>query len=203
MCRINYWISLELIFLFIFSSTVYSFDFTDKPINNSKWTKKYDIYFNKYTKRYFGPGFEYKWFKSQSIAESALNADAESWVGAKGLMQIMPATYRDIKEHNEFIIGKIENPRWNIEAGIYYDKYLFNNWKAKRPFIDRLAFTFASYNAGMGNILKGQVECNETMQSDSDCNLWINIISSAHKVKSWRHVETLGYVKRIFSLMGK
>jgi len=33
-------------------------------VTSRKWTSKYDQYFKKYTKRYFGVGFEWKWFDS-------------------------------------------------------------------------------------------------------------------------------------------
>lgn len=202
MCRIGCWIGIKLIILLVFSNCAYAFDFSNIPVNNPRWTTKFDVYFNKYSKRYFGPGFDYKWFKSQGMAESALNADAESWVGAKGVMQVMPATFREIKSRNLNIVGDLADPRWNIEAGIYYDSKLFKSWKAKRPFDDRLAFMFASYNAGMGNVLKGQKQC-KLITPNSNCNLWQNIVPVAHNVRSWRSEETLGYVKRIFKFMGK
>lgn len=216
MRRISCWISIKLIFLLLLSgctdqvqdsSNVTAFDVSNGPISNApindrRWTTKYDTYFNKYSKRYFGPGFEFRWFKAQGMAESALKADAESWVGAKGIMQVMPATFAEIKQHNKYIIGDLADPRWNIEAGIYYDHRLFNSWKSKRPFKDRLAFMFASYNAGMGNVLKGQKVCKE-LTPEANCNLWQNIEPVAHKVSSWRSEETLGYVKRIFGFMGK
>ena len=34
--------------------------------------KKYDPYFSKYSKRYFGPGFDWRHFKAQAVAESRL-----------------------------------------------------------------------------------------------------------------------------------
>ncbi|MCK5784786.1 MAG: hypothetical protein KAH06_10080, partial [Desulfobacterales bacterium] len=37
---------------------------------------KYDGYFSKYSKRYFGPGFDWRYFKAQAIAESRLKANA-------------------------------------------------------------------------------------------------------------------------------
>ncbi len=202
MRRFGCWIGIKLIILLIFSNCVYAFDFSDIPVNNPKLTTKFDTYFNKYSKRYFGPGFDFKWFKSQGIAESALNANAKSWVGAKGIMQVMPATFREIKSRNPNIIGNIDDPRWNIEAGIYYDNQLFKSWKSERPFEDRLAFMFASYNAGIGNVLKGQKQCSLTIPH-VNCNLWQNIVPVAHNVRSWRSEETLGYVTRIFKFMGK
>jgi membrane-bound lytic murein transglycosylase F len=57
---------------------------------------KYDKYFLKYSKRYFGPGFDWHYFKAQAVAESRLQADARSRVGAVGVMQIMPRTFEEI-----------------------------------------------------------------------------------------------------------
>ena len=52
----------------------------------------YDRLFRKYTKHYFGPHFDWRWFKAQGIAESGLRPNAHSSAGAKGIMQILPAT---------------------------------------------------------------------------------------------------------------
>lgn len=163
-----------------------------------KYSDKYDLYFKKYTKRYFGIGVDYRWFKSQSVAESALKPNAESWVGAKGLMQIMPNTFSEIQQQKPQYTD-IYNPSMNIGAGIYYNHKLFNNWTAPRPFKDRMSFTFASYNAGLGNILKGQKVCNNYVEKN--CNLWKNVKRNAHKVDTWKYNETLHYVKKIHNLM--
>src|SRR3954454_18758059 len=81
--------------------------------NEKKITSRYDETFRKYTKRYFGPAFDWKYFKAQGFAESGLNANAQSWVGARGVMQLMPSTYHDIASHRpEF--GTIDQPEWNI-----------------------------------------------------------------------------------------
>ena len=64
----------------------YSRTFIDHPVHSGKWTDQYDRHFKKYSKRYFGPLFDWHWFKAQAIAESALSHDAESHVGARGLM---------------------------------------------------------------------------------------------------------------------
>ena len=65
---------------------------------------KFDPYFRKYTKRFFGPGFDWRHFKAQAVAESRLRADAMSRVGAVGVMQIMPRTFKEIlkkKSHHQ------------------------------------------------------------------------------------------------------
>jgi membrane-bound lytic murein transglycosylase F len=166
-------------------------------VTSRKWTTKYDQYFRKYTKRFFGVGFDWKWFKAQAIAESNLNQDAKSWVNAKGIMQIMPKTFNEIKKKNPFI-ADIDEPRWNIAAGIYYDQRLFRKWKADRPLNDKMNFTFASYNAGFRTIIRAQDICKD---HDLNENLWHNIEKIAEKVKRWRHEETLGYVEKINLMM--
>ncbi len=164
---------------------------------SKNWTPKYDQYFRKYTKRFFGAGFDWKWFKAQAIAESNLRQDAKSWVNAKGIMQIMPKTFHEIKQKNPSFVD-INEPRWNIAAGIYYDGQLFGKWKAERPFEDKMNFTFASYNAGFGNIVKAQKECKKLGLNE---NLWHNIKKIAPKVRGWRHEETVGYVEKINTMM--
>ena len=54
---------------------------------------RYDDYFKKYSKRYFGAPFDWRFFKAQGMAESELNARARSFVGARGIMQLMPSTF--------------------------------------------------------------------------------------------------------------
>jgi len=99
-------------------------------VTSKSWTNKYDGYFKKYTKRYFGPGFEWRWFKAQGIAESNLNNEAESWVNARGIMQIIPKTFHEIKKKKPSFVD-VNEPRWNIAAGIYYDYQLYQKWKAE------------------------------------------------------------------------
>ncbi|MBL8960121.1 MAG: transglycosylase SLT domain-containing protein, partial [Gemmatimonadetes bacterium] len=81
----------------------------------------YDDTFRKYSKRYFGPGFDWKLFKAQGMTESNLDATARSRVGARGVMQLMPSTARAIRSDNEDL-SWVEDPEMNIAAGIAYDR---------------------------------------------------------------------------------
>lgn len=164
-----------------------------KPID--RFSNKYDVHFKKASKRYFSVGLDYRWFKAQSFAESNLNPTAVSPVGAKGIMQIMDPTYAEIHRKTG-ITGNVFNARWNIMAGIYYNSYLYGQWRSPRPELDRLALMFASYNAGLGNILKAQKLCK------TDCNLWNSIKVSGPDVRSWKEDETIHYVHKILKLMG-
>ena len=156
--------------------------------------KKFDPYFSKYAKRYFGPGFDWRHFKAQAVAESRLKAEAKSHVGAVGVMQIMPRTFEEIQKKNPAIKGTRAQPRWNIAAGIYYDRRLWNTWKAKRPFQDRVNFMFGSYNAGKMNIIKAQKLAEE---SGTNPNLWESIESKLPSVTGKKSRETIGYIKKI------
>ena len=160
---------------------------------------KYDKYFSKYSKRYFGPGFDWHYFKAQAVAESRLQADARSRVGAEGVMQIMPRTFEEITRKNPGIKGTREQPRWNIAAGIYYNRMIWNLWKAKRPYMDRINFMFGSYNAGKGNIIKAQkIAKNKGLNP----NMWKSIQSTLPDVTGKNSKETIGYVNKIGEIKG-
>ncbi|MFZ4620246.1 MAG: transglycosylase SLT domain-containing protein [Bacteroidota bacterium] len=154
---------------------------------------KYDEHFQKYSKRYFGPAFDWKIFKAQGYAESNLDPEAKSWVGAKGLMQLMPATYADIQLRNPEL-GEIADPRWNIAAGIYYNRQLWKRWEEKERHEERMHFVFASYNAGLQTIKRAQ---QIAAQESLDVHSWLSIETIAPNVPRWRHEETVGYVRKI------
>ena len=157
---------------------------------------RYDDTFRKYSKRYFGVGFDWRIFKAQGMAESNLDTAATSWVGARGIMQLMPATFHEISSKNPEM-SKIDDPEWNIAAGIYYDRILWRLWALDSIEDHRKEFMLASYNAGRGTILNAQTMA----RLDSlDHRSWPAIEAVAPKVRRWRYNETLGYVRRIDSL---
>ena len=177
-----------LLLVFSFNIEGVFASFIDHPVHSGKWTDKYDRHFKKYSKRYFGPLFDWHWFKAQAIAESGLKDDAESHVGARGLMQIMPETFEEISQKNPHF-SKLDNPKWNIAAGIYYNRTLYRKFENTSQ-QDKLYMTFASYNAGYGRIL------NASKRTPSEEKVW-------DEIKHHLPKETQGYVKRIRRLMGE
>lgn len=159
-------------------------------VDHSQWTDDYDQYFRKYTKHYFGPHMDWRWFKSQGIAESGLDPSVSSHAGAVGIMQVLPSTYEEIKEKNPHL-KHIEEPRWNIAAGIYYDRMLYRKWKEGLPTQERLSFALASYNAGYGNISKA---FRQSQRKHQEVKSWNQVAPFAPK-------ETKSYVNRIKELM--
>jgi membrane-bound lytic murein transglycosylase MltF len=158
-----------------------------------KATARYDNYFKKYTKRYFGPVFDWRRFKAQGMAESELNPNAKSWVGARGIMQLMPTTFQAIQSKRPEFTA-IDDPEWNIAAGIMHDRYLWKKWSSGIAEEDRHDFMFASYNAGEGTIGRA---CRAASAAQLDSARWASIERVAPSVTRWRYRETLGYVKKI------
>lgn len=154
---------------------------------------KYDPIFQKYTKRYFGVGTDWRWFKAQGMAESDLTPTARSRVGARGIMQLMPSTYGQIKSAVPRF-GAIDNPEWNIAAGILHDRDMWTAWGKDVPESERWAFMFASYNAGEGTIIRAR---KAAVAERLDHSRWPAIETVAPKVERWRYSETLGYVRTI------
>ena len=174
---------LVLCLILLFSNS----SFGQKHLNN------YDATFKKYSKRFFGPGFDWKLFKAQGVAESQLTPNAVSQVGARGIMQLMPSTFKEVQSKNPDFIA-VENPDWNIGAGIYYDRNLYTSWKEIEDGNENLLFTFGSYNAGKRTIMKAQTKAKIDSLNHTS---WESISSVAHKVPKWRYKETLNYVERI------
>ena len=161
------------------------------------FTDHYDDTFRKYSKRFFGPGFDWRVFKAQGMAESNLDMNAHSFVGARGIMQLMPSTFQEIHSKNPEMKA-INHPEWNIAAGIYYDRQLWTQWQQQACEDDQNRFMFGSYNAGRGTLMRAQdVARTKTL----DPTQWLNICTVAPEVPRWRHKETLDYVVRIESFL--
>jgi soluble lytic murein transglycosylase-like protein len=154
---------------------------------------RFDATFRKYSKRFFGVGFDWRVFKAQAIAESNLNPEARSHVGAVGLMQLMPSTFGAVRTKNPDL-QSIDDPEWNIAAGIQYDSQLWTLWGDQDSVPDRIRFMFGAYNAGRVPLLRAQDKAREERLNE---RAWSSIEIVAPKVPRWRHGETLGYVRRI------
>ncbi len=94
--------------------------------------------------------FDWDWRLIASLIyqESRFLPKVESWAGAQGLMQLMPATA------NRFGVTNPENPRQNIRGGVEFLRWLDERLKSRveNP-EERIKFVLASYNVGLGHVL--------------------------------------------------
>ena len=156
-------------------------------------TSRYDPIFRKYSKRYFSVAFDWRYFKAQAMAESDLNPQARSRVGARGLMQLMPSTYQAIAT-NRRDFTSIDDPEWNIAAGILHDRDTWRMWEKAVPADERHPFMFGTYNAGEGPITRAAAMARA---KKLDHARWPSIEQVAPEIPRWRYQETLGYVHKI------
>jgi soluble lytic murein transglycosylase-like protein len=75
-------------------------------------------------------------------AESNFNHRAVSPVGARGLMQLMPATAASLQVDDSF------HPEKNIEGGVRYLRYLMDLFNGNLPLV------LAAYNSGENTVLR-------------------------------------------------
>jgi len=85
--------------------------------------------------------------------ESRFTADAVSYRGAFGLMQIMPATQAELA--GKLGVSETETPTNNIKAGIYHLQDLYRSIDAADE-ENHIRLTLAAYNAGLNRILDAQ-----------------------------------------------
>jgi membrane-bound lytic murein transglycosylase MltF len=143
-------------------------------------------YFQKY-----GDKYDVDWLlmAAQGYQESQLNQNARSPVGAIGVMQIMPATGKDLA------VGDIRKVEPNIHGGVKYMRWMIDNYYGKEPMtkLDKALFAFASYNAGAGRISQLR---KEAAKRGLDPNVWFHNVEyvAAEKIGS----ETVTYVSNIY-----
>lgn len=92
----------------------------------------------RYSKIY---GLDPKLVTSVIEVESGFRSDVTSHKGAEGLMQIMPATQRDLG------VTKPHDPEDNIAGGVRYLRMMLDRFS-------RVDLALAAYNAGPGNVEK-------------------------------------------------
>jgi soluble lytic murein transglycosylase len=117
--------------------------------------------------------------------ESSFDRAAVSHAGARGMMQLMPATAREVagKLGLPYDQGRLtSDPSYNIQLGSSYMATLMNQWGGNA------VLTAASYNAGAGNVRRWINEFGDPRLPHVDILQWIESIPFS---------ETRGYVQRV------
>lgn len=105
----------------------------------------YDSLFRKYASEI---GWDWRLLASLAYTESNFNPDAVSWSGARGIMQLMPATARAMGVRP----GHESDPEESIRAAVKYIERLDRAFARVTDASERLKFVLAAYNAGTGHI---------------------------------------------------
>ena len=126
---------------------------------------------------------------AQGYQESRLDQRARSAVGAIGIMQVMPATAKDLG------VGDITKTEPNVHGGTKYMRRLFDEYFKGSDFDEqnRTLFAFASYNAGAARIAKLRVEAKD---QGLDPNKWFNNVEIVASKRIGQ--ETAQYVRNIY-----
>lgn len=150
---------------------------------------RFDASFQRHSERHLP--WDWRWLKAQCYQESRLDPRARSPVGAMGLCQFMPGTWREMSRAMGWHGVSPWSARPNIQAAAAYDARLRRIWAGRqRPEWRRRQLTMASYNAGAGNIIAAQSRCN-------DARDWQCVRECLPEVTGRHAAETIGYVRRI------
>lgn len=103
----------------------------------------YDAEVQKYAEEY---GFDWALIVAQMYQESRFDPKAESWAGARGLMQILPTT------GELFGVNDLHEVDTSIQTGVRYLAWLHERFEPELTVQDRMWFTLAAYNAGLGHV---------------------------------------------------
>jgi len=91
-------------------------------------------------------GWDWRLLASQAYQESRFDADARSWAGAMGLLQLMPATAQEVNVADPW------DPEQNVQGAVRYLDWLTDQWDEIQDPEQKLRFVLASYNAGAGHV---------------------------------------------------
>ena len=144
--------------------------------------------FQKYSDQY---DFDWLMIAALGYQESRIDQSKRSPVGAVGVMQLLPSTAKDSNVN----ITKIEELENNIHAGVKYLRFLNDRYFKKEPMDDlnKVLFTFASYNAGPAKVARLRKEAKE---KGLDPNVWFRSVEIIAAKRIGR--ETVQYVGNIY-----
>ena len=124
-------------------------------------------------------GWDWKLLAAQAYIESNFNPQAVSWAGARGIMQLMPATARTLGLSD----NNIEDPESNIQAAV---KLILSLDKTLQKYVpdteERKKFILAAYNSGIAHIYDA---ISLAQKFGKDPQIWDGNVSEALLMKAY------------------
>ena len=117
--------------------------------------------------------------------ESEFDARANSWAGARGMMQLMKYTAKIVAKQSKlpYSISRLtRDPEYNIKLGSYYFNSLIEDYNGVYP------FAIAAYNAGPNRVKTWRRVNGDPSKGKLSYVNWIELI---------RFKETRNYVQRV------
>ncbi len=117
--------------------------------------------------------------------ESEFDARANSYVGAQGLMQLMPATAKLVAKNISVPYSRTsltKDPNYNVKLGTYYFNMLLEDYDGVFP------FAIGAYNAGPNRIKAWLQRYGDPNRGQINFVDWVELI---------RFEETRNYVQRV------
>ena len=120
--------------------------------------------------------WDWRLLASMIYQESTFIPAAESWAGARGLMQLIPSTARHYGAKNIF------DPTQNISAGVNFLKFLDRQWSITiEDKSERIKFMLASYNVGFSHVIDAR---NLTRKYEGNPTRWDGEVENYLLLKS-------------------
>jgi len=110
---------------------------------NGNKISQYDDLIKEYASKI---GWDWRFLCSQVYQESRFDPNAKSWAGAGGLIQLMPATAKEVGVSNRL------DPAQNIRGGVRYLNKMRDKFDAVEDSIQKVKFTLAAFNCGAGHV---------------------------------------------------
>ncbi|MEM9675163.1 MAG: transporter substrate-binding domain-containing protein [Bacteroidota bacterium] len=112
-------------------------------------------------------GWDWRLLAAQAYQESKFDAQAKSWAGAVGLMQLMPDTGK------MYGVDNMLDPEESLQAAATYLAWLDKIWTKYVPDEqERIKFVLASYNAGQGHVLDAR---RLARKYDKNPSVWADV----------------------------
>ena len=122
-------------------------------------------------------GWDWRLLAALIHSESRFNPEAESWAGAVGLMQLMPATARKMGITDEEFL----QPEPNIKAGVLYLRHLDRIFRSVEDREERKKFMLAAYNSGEAHIFDARALA---IKYNKNPNVWDDNVDIYIRLKS-------------------